>query len=66
MKITKWRKKDYIGLAMALIGLIGLILGAIYGAVWLLTNPNIPIIQKAIFCCVLMFVTGLIILGVGD
>ena len=66
MKIQRWKNKDTIGIIISVIGLIGIILGFIYGVIQLLINPDISIIQKIVFCCVLLFIAGIIILKVDD
>ena len=66
MKIQRWKEKDTIGIILLVIGLMGIILGFSYGVVQLLTNPDIPIIQKIAFSGALLFITGIIILKVDD
>ena len=66
MKIQRWKEKDTIGLIILVIGLIGLILGTIYGVIQLLINPDISIIQKITFSGVLLFIAGIFILKVDD
>ena len=66
MKIQRWKDRDTIGLIISVIGLIGIILGFIYGVVQLLIDPGISIIQKITFSGVLLFIAGIFILKVDD
>ena len=66
MKIQRWKDKNAIGIILLVIGLMGIRLGFSYGVVQLLTNPDISIIQKIVFCSVLLFIAGIFILKVDD
>ena len=66
MKIQRWKDRDTIGLIISVIGLIGIILGFIYGVVQLLINLDMSIIQKITFSGVLLFIAGIFILKVDD
>ena len=66
MKIQRWKDRDTIGLIISVIGLIGIILGTIYGVVQLLIDPGISIIQKIVFSGLVLFIAGIFILKGDD
>ena len=66
MKIQRWKDRDTIGLIIMVIGLIGIMLGFIYGVVQLLTNPDISMILKIIVSSALLFIAGISILKDDD